>query len=472
MTVMQLTARPRQSAGWRDGKPLEDPDKQKRWGFVTARPSEYLVHVRRGRVRARSSGQGQSCFKWPWDAVAIVPTSLQRLAYRADQITRERVGVEVVGLAVYRIAEPLLAYRVLNFSFPERAQEKLEETLTSMFVGATRRLVANLSVDDCLQKRKAALADELIREIAPVIGGQGRPDDETPQGWGVVIDSIEIQEVRVLSDRVFEAMQTPYRAALDLEARSARAAAEKDVATREAACGQAIEEARIAAEMEVSARKAALLRARDEAEQARQLDAAAREAELSRRRVALAMETAAEETRAAVARQALAAEAAQAEVEAAAAHGGRAAADRARAVAGRGGPRRAAGGGRGRADRGRGRGRRRARRRARRRGAGRRRRAADQRREAAGARRGGGPADRGGAADADRRRPEPARRGGGRRLVGGRARAQRGREVAAGCRLRASGGIIAPWLPPRPRPPESSSPGTTSSRSKTTIGGS
>lgn len=319
MTVMQLTARPRQSAGWRDGKPLEDPEKQKRWGFVTARPSEYLVHVRRGRVRARSSGQGQSCFKWPWDAVAIVPTSLQRLAYRADQITRERVGVEVVGLAVYRIAEPLLAYRVLNFSFPERAQEKLEETLTSMFVGATRRLVANLSVDDCLQKRKAALADELIREIAPVIGGQGRPDDETPQGWGVVIDSIEIQEVRVLSDRVFEAMQTPYRAALDLEARSARAAAEKDVATREAACGQAIEEARIAAEMEVSARKAALLRARDEAEQARQLDAAGREAELSRRRVALAMETAAEETRAAVARQALAAEAAQAEVEAAAA---------------------------------------------------------------------------------------------------------------------------------------------------------
>lgn len=319
MTVMQLTARPRQTVGWRDGKPLEDPDKQKRWGFVTARPSEYLVHVRRGRVRARSSGQGQSCFKWPWDAVAIVPTSLQRLAYRADQITRERVGVEVVGLAVYRIAEPLLAYRVLNFSFPERAQEKLEETLTSMFVGATRRLVANLSVDDCLQKRKAALADELIREIAPVIGGQGRPDDETPQGWGVVIDSIEIQEVRVLSDRVFEAMQTPYRAALDLEARAARAAAEKEVATREAACGQAIEEARIAAEMEVAARKAAMVRARDAAEQARQLDVAAGEAELARRRVALAMETAAEETRAAVARQALAAEAAQAEVEAAAA---------------------------------------------------------------------------------------------------------------------------------------------------------
>src|SRR6185436_19974264 len=115
----------------------------KRWGFVTAKPSEYLVHVRRGKVRLRSSGQGASCFKWPWDAVAIVPTSFQRLLFRADQVTREKVGVEVVGLAVYRIAEPLIAYRVLNFSFPERAQQKLERTLIAMCVGATRRLVAN-----------------------------------------------------------------------------------------------------------------------------------------------------------------------------------------------------------------------------------------------------------------------------------------------------------------------------------------
>ena len=158
--------RPRNEAGWRDGRPLEDPEKMKRWGFINAKPSEYLVHVRRGALRERTSGQGATCFKWPFDAVAAVPTSLQRLTFRADQITRERVGVEVVGLAVYRIADPVVAYRVLNFSYPERAQEKLEATLSAMFVGATRRLVANLTVDECLEKRKSALADELLSEIA------------------------------------------------------------------------------------------------------------------------------------------------------------------------------------------------------------------------------------------------------------------------------------------------------------------
>ena len=241
-----IAPRPREHDGWRAGRPVEDPDKLKRWGFVTARPSEYLVHVRRGRVLTRTSGQGATCFKWPWDAVAVVPTSLQRLQFRADQVTAERVGVEVVGLAVYRIAEPLLAYRVLNFSYPERAQEKLEETLTAMFIGAARRLIANLSVEDCLQKRKSALASELLREIAPVVGGKGSLGDGTVQGWGVVLDTIEIQEVRVLSERVFASMQAPYRSALEQRAREAKAVAEQEVQTREAECRRATEEATLA----------------------------------------------------------------------------------------------------------------------------------------------------------------------------------------------------------------------------------
>ena len=232
---MQMSAtqlRPRETEGWREGRPVEDPAKTKRWGFVTVKPSEFLVHCRRGRV-LDSSGQGATCFKWPWDSVSVVPTSLQRLRFVTDQITLERVGVAITGLAVYRVADPLLAYRVLNFSYPERAQEKLELTLTEMLMGATRRLVANLSVDDCLQKRKAALADELLREIAPVIGGEGRLDDHSDQGWGIVLDTVEIQEVRVLSELVFANMQAPFRAGLQRRAREAEIESAAVIAERE-----------------------------------------------------------------------------------------------------------------------------------------------------------------------------------------------------------------------------------------------
>lgn len=288
-------SRQREDDGWRAGRPVEDPEKTKSWGLITAKPSEFLVHVRNGRVLP-TSGQGASCFKWPRDAVAIVPTSLQRLRFRADQVTAEKVGVEVVGLAVFRIAQPLLAFRVLNFSFPERAQEKLEETLTGMFVGASRRLIATLSIEDCLTRRKSALAQQLLQEIAPVVGGEGRAEDTTRQGWGVVIDTIEIQEVRVLSEKVFASMQAPYRTALEQQERESRALAERAIAAKDAECRRDIDETKLRAEaviaeqkrklarelMEESARDA--LRKRDLAAEQEQAELAARQSIRERER--------------------------------------------------------------------------------------------------------------------------------------------------------------------------------------------
>jgi hypothetical protein len=50
-----------------------------------------------------------------------------------------------------------------------------------MFVRAVRRLVANLTVEDCLQKRKESLAAFLVGDIAPVVSGAGRT--ATPPTW-------------------------------------------------------------------------------------------------------------------------------------------------------------------------------------------------------------------------------------------------------------------------------------------------
>ncbi|MFP2928370.1 SPFH domain-containing protein [Pyxidicoccus sp. 3LG] len=245
---------PRHVDGWRTGKPVEDPEKMKRWGLVTARPSEFLVHMRRGRVR-EVSGQGASCFKLPGDSVAIVPTSIQRLQFTADQVTSEKVGVQVTGLAVYRISDPLVAFRMLNFSFPERAQEKLAELLREMFVGAARRLVANLSVEECLSKRKEGIAAELMREIAPVVAGKGKLEDQSDAGWGVILDTIEIQDVRVLSSTVFENMQARFRREQERQAREAELAKERFVHREETEAERQLSLQRLAAEEEVRQKK-------------------------------------------------------------------------------------------------------------------------------------------------------------------------------------------------------------------------
>lgn len=182
-----------------------------RWGRVTAQANEFLIQMRDGRVLR--AGQGLSCFKWPSDSVAIVPTSIAKLGFVADQVTVEKVGVEVRGLAVYRIAEPLLAYRMIDL---DRAS--LTDILSEMFVGATRRIVASLTLDECIQHRKDQIASALMAEIQPILAGEGSADDATATGWGIVLDTIEIQDVRVLSEEVFERLQAPYRERLALDA--------------------------------------------------------------------------------------------------------------------------------------------------------------------------------------------------------------------------------------------------------------
>ncbi|MEZ4294187.1 MAG: SPFH domain-containing protein [Polyangiaceae bacterium] len=208
-----------------------------RWGRVTAEPHEYLIQIKNGRVKAH--GQGISVFKWPSDSIAILPTSIAKLQFVADQVTREKVGVEVRGLAVYRIVEPLLAYRMIDTD-----RGALTDILREMFVGATRRIVSSLTLEECLTHRKERVGAALMKEITPVLAGEGADGDATHQGWGVVLDTIEIQDVKVLSQEVFTRLQAPFREELSLKAMQA-----KDSVLRE--------EARLTAERNRAAENAA-----------------------------------------------------------------------------------------------------------------------------------------------------------------------------------------------------------------------
>jgi hypothetical protein len=125
-----------------------------------------------------------------------------------------------------------------------------------MFVGAARRLVANLSLEECLTRRKEAIAGYLMQEISPVVGGEGSPHDTTSKGWGVVIDTIEIQSVRIESQQVFAHLQAPYRAEIaaraelaDVERRREVARVEAERAMQEIALGEQARLARAAAEV-------------------------------------------------------------------------------------------------------------------------------------------------------------------------------------------------------------------------------
>lgn len=218
-----------------------------KWGRVSATPHEFLVQMRDGKIVR--SGQGLSVFKWPSDGVTIVPTSIRKLSFRADQVTLEKTGVEVTGLAVYRVAEPLLAFRMLDGELGP-----MTEILCEMFVGATRRIVSSLTLEECLTHRKERVAAALMAELSPVLAGEGRAEDGTDRGWGVVLDTIEIQDVRVLSKEVFARLQAPYREKLALDALRAKDEVEREASSLAAARAKVAEQSRRALMQEEEAR--------------------------------------------------------------------------------------------------------------------------------------------------------------------------------------------------------------------------
>lgn len=170
------------------------------FGFVTARPHEYLIHIRKGKIAKGTTGQASRCFKRPGDTVIIVPTSLKQLIFQASQLTLDNILIQLRGFAIYHISNPENIYKRINFWDRQAAEKKLALMIGEQCRSHSKWLVANMTLEDCLRKRREAIADVLLTELKIVI---------TEENFGVSIETIDIQDVRIVDENLFEAYQGP-----------------------------------------------------------------------------------------------------------------------------------------------------------------------------------------------------------------------------------------------------------------------
>ena len=182
----------------------QDNRLKKKWGYISALPSEYLLHFRAGKLLEQNSGQAATCFKFWRDTVFIIPTSLKEIIFSANQLTEDNVDVRIRGMAVYRIKNPQKIYKLINFSNRQQAEAKLAKMISDMCRSNAKWLVANMGVEECIRKRKEEIADALRNEVARVVA-----DEES--GWGVEIVTIDIQDVFIQDEEIFSAMQTTFK---------------------------------------------------------------------------------------------------------------------------------------------------------------------------------------------------------------------------------------------------------------------
>jgi len=252
---------------------------QKRWGHVSAAPSEHLIVYRRGALSPGLCRQGGRFFKWPSDTYVTIPTTFKEICFQANQITADNVDVRLRGMVLYRIADPIRIHRLINFTRRQQAEAKLARVIADMCRSTTKWLVANMNLAECNRRRKEEIATILKQEVSSVVA----------ESWGVEIVTIDVQDVYIQDDALFESMQAAFKADQARQADLAKLESRQDLERRRLESEQALEESRQALALEKAQREAALkmtrleiARVQDEAEFSRNQQRAEQAAALER----------------------------------------------------------------------------------------------------------------------------------------------------------------------------------------------
>ncbi|SEG96680.1 Regulator of protease activity HflC, stomatin/prohibitin superfamily [Nonomuraea solani] len=227
-----------------------------RWKNVLVPPNAFVVHTRRGRENPLHIGLGVSFrFNPATDSFLVVPGATQTILINAYCICRELQGVLVQGYVQWGIQSFSIAYRKLDFGDQADPMRLVNLQLREQAEAAIKDKVATMGVRDVLSD-KQPIIEELTARLRAVAEGE----DNTDQGLGLRIVTVQIKEAVVSSSRLWENLQKPYRAEQGQLARLAELESEEAVAQREMAAERLKETQRLEYEREL-----AELRARNEA---------------------------------------------------------------------------------------------------------------------------------------------------------------------------------------------------------------
>lgn len=231
-----------------------------RW--EAARPDEWLLLLRDGQLV--SQGIGLRAFRGWRDIATKFPAAMQKVRFQTTQVDRDMQGLDVSGYVSWSVNRdgegPWNAYKYLamrdkdgdgNVDSDAGAQHVAE-----MAKAVLRNHIANTSMRDVLTQREA-LRDK-VREVMM----------QQIKGWGVWVEAVEIADVRICSNSLFQDLQAEYRHRIRRTAEEARLETERGI--KESALAHEVRMAKAQAEAETEKRLAAAqqrLRAeREEAE--------------------------------------------------------------------------------------------------------------------------------------------------------------------------------------------------------------
>ena len=164
--------------------------------YVTGKANEWVLIINNGEMK--NAGIGLSCFKGPFDQVARFPSKVNKVNFHTEQVTKEMQGIKVSGMLVWSINRvgdgPMKAFKNLGDDLSEENPTTANMNLVSMANAIVRNCISNSEINEVLTNRKM-LRDAIKDEMMEVV-----------KGWGVWLETVEITDVLISSNRLFKDM--------------------------------------------------------------------------------------------------------------------------------------------------------------------------------------------------------------------------------------------------------------------------
>ena len=187
--------------------------------YETALPNEYLVEVGKRAVKPQLGGRTFRLGK----KILRVPGSVETLYFSTDNANLNYQGIGVDGYASWRIDpdRPEVAIATLDFFDEDNPMRNTNEKLRTICVEAVRHVIANMTIDDALKKKD---------EIGSNLKEQLRSFEDK---WGILFDQVGIEQVRIMSERLFEDLQAEYRDKLRLNVSTQKIQTDRKISAEE-----------------------------------------------------------------------------------------------------------------------------------------------------------------------------------------------------------------------------------------------
>ena len=142
--------------------------------------------------KLKKAGVGIKEFVLPGETIVKFPSRVERVEFKAMNITVEMQGISIEGFAFWtvdRIGEgPFKCFKYMS-------EGNANEHVRTLCESIVRNEIANFKLNEVIKNRDL-LKEKIKTELAPQL-----------RGWGIWLETVELTDVKICSKTVFEDLQ-------------------------------------------------------------------------------------------------------------------------------------------------------------------------------------------------------------------------------------------------------------------------